>query len=45
MTGSPEGFAGDLAFGMVELLDSQAQDGDSDLINFLNGVTRRRRHR
>jgi hypothetical protein len=38
MIGSPAGFDGNLVLGIVHLLNNQAQDGDSDLINFLNGV-------
>ena len=45
MIGSPLGFNLDRSFDMVHLLNSQAQGRDSELINFLNGVAKRRRHR
>ena len=44
-TPSPLGLDRERSLDMAYLLESQVQDGGSDLINFLNGVARWRRHR
>jgi hypothetical protein len=45
MIGSPLGLDRERSLDIIHLLESQVQDGDSDLINFLNGVASWRRHR
>jgi sulfur relay (sulfurtransferase) complex TusBCD TusD component (DsrE family) len=45
MIGKPLGLHLVLSWDMSHLLIGQAQDGDSDKINFLNGVARGRHHK